>query len=73
MANPDCKSKLVTYAFCLGNNFTSDAGVTCDEDFVGVGVSQTALTSRTVRFGTRANPNAPPNDQAICASPTADA
>jgi len=33
-ADPACKQGLVAYAFCLGNNFTSDAGASCDEDFV---------------------------------------
>jgi len=34
-ADPACKKGLIDYAFCLGRNFTSDAGATCDEDFVG--------------------------------------
>jgi hypothetical protein len=33
LADPDCKQGLVEYAFCLGNNFTSDAGASCDEAF----------------------------------------
>ena len=48
LADPDCKSKLVTYAFCLGKNFTSDAGITCDEEFVGV--SQTAAELANCAF-----------------------
>jgi hypothetical protein len=34
-ADKDCKQGLIDYAFCLGNNFTSDAGASCDEDFIG--------------------------------------
>ena len=43
-------SGLIDYAFCLGNNFTSDAGATCDENFFGrparrTRISPTALSS----------------------------
>jgi hypothetical protein len=34
IADTTCKEGLIKYAFCLGNNFTSDAGATCDEDFL---------------------------------------
>jgi hypothetical protein len=34
-ADKNCKQGLIDYAFCLGNNFTSDAGASCDEDFIG--------------------------------------
>jgi hypothetical protein len=33
LADPDCKQGLVEYAFCLGNNFSNDAGASCDESF----------------------------------------
>jgi len=33
LADADCKQGLIEYAFCLGNNFTSDAGASCDEAF----------------------------------------
>ena len=42
IANPTCKAGLVKYAFCLGNNFTSDAGVSCDEDFLSSAGAESA-------------------------------
>jgi hypothetical protein len=35
-ADKDCRQGLIDYAFCLGSNFTSDAGASCDETFNGV-------------------------------------
>jgi hypothetical protein len=42
LADDKCKSGLVQYAFCLGKNFTSDAGVSCDEDFVTVDIPRSS-------------------------------
>jgi hypothetical protein len=36
VSSPACKAGLVKYAFCLGNNFTNDAGTSCDEDFLSI-------------------------------------
>jgi hypothetical protein len=36
ISSPACKAGLIKYAFCLGSNFTNDAGTSCDEDFLSV-------------------------------------
>jgi hypothetical protein len=42
IASATCKAGLVKYAFCLGNNFTSDAGASCDEDFLSSAGAESA-------------------------------
>ena len=42
ISNSTCKAGLVKYAFCLGNNFTSDAGASCDEDFLSSAGAESA-------------------------------